>query len=94
MDFITDQKEVKQYLLCDYKKNSTFNSLWEIQKINPFIGFESNKDDYFRFKNLATGLFLAEHKCDLILINDGSYNECCFKLDPRKKSKKNGIISY
>ena len=61
----------------------------------PFNGSKCFLRNYYRIKNIATGLFLCiEGSTQVELTNKGSKPECFFQFEARENSAPQGIINY
>ncbi len=93
MDIIDNKQDMNFQLYCLDSRTKTFYSIWEIQKLKPFQGYFCDYTMYFRIKNIATGLFLANDGKKLSLRESGNQRECHFKFNPRKKQDRNSEIN-
>ena len=94
--FLERSTTLQETVYTEYTKNPTFYSIWEIQRRVPFQSSVCKLENYYRIKNVATGLYLSNDATQMIeLTHKGSNKACFFKFIARENDhSKNGIISY
>ncbi|EGR30317.1 hypothetical protein IMG5_135140 [Ichthyophthirius multifiliis] len=69
-------------------KNDTLDdqiqSLWEIQKIKSFDSTLAEYSDFYRIKNVWTGLYLCIQNNEISLCHDGNLEQAWFQFQPKK----------
>lgn len=81
------QINLKIYVSQDQKgKKQQVNCIWEVQQKNTFSGAMGKDTDWFKLKNLSTGLFLqVKQKDSLRLTIDGKQPACLFRFKLKKQ---------
>jgi hypothetical protein len=94
---LNDEIDISHQVKCEYTNKTTLYSIWEIQKSETFQGYDCKYTDFFRIKNISTGLFLAVDKSNngkISLSKSGHEDECFFKFIPRENVSQEQPINY